>query len=64
MDLNYNLTFKTNYRVGYHAGFDELFLFTIQGDGLIAVFRRGRLDSMFFEEFMTLEAPWFELGDL
>ena len=59
----YRIRFESNYRVAYHCSLDEIFLFTVDGEGLISVFRRGRLDSMFFEEFMS-DAPWIELGDL
>jgi hypothetical protein len=61
--VEYEITFKTQYRAGYQPIFDEIFLYTVTGDGLISVFRRGRLDSMFFEEFMA-DIPWIDLGCL
>jgi hypothetical protein len=61
--MKYRITFQGPYLVGYQLQFDEIFLYTVTGDGLISVFRRGRLDSMFFEEFMA-DIPWIDLGCL
>lgn len=60
---DYTISFRSSYRVGYHLEKDEIFLFTFDGDGLFTVFVKGKLDAMFFEEFMS-NTPWFELGEL
>ncbi len=41
--------------VGWHIEKEELFLFTINDDGLVGVYRRGGLDSLGFVEFMNFD---------
>ena len=62
-DTAYSLILSTPYRVGYHLELDEIFLYTVTSDGLFSVFVKGKLDVVFFEEFMS-DKLWIELGDL
>ena len=62
-DYSFRIEEKPKYIIGYHQLLDELFLFNIDSDGIVSVFRQGKLDSMFFEEF-TSSAPWISLGEL
>ncbi len=55
---NYALSFAhpRKWNVGYHPEKDEMFLWFIDSDQLIWVFRNGGLDSIGFYEHMNFDA--------
>jgi hypothetical protein len=56
-NYNINMTINSPWRVSYQYELDEIFLFRIDSDDLVSVFRNGRLDAMFFAEFLA-DAPF------
>lgn len=60
--IDYKVTVSTWY-IGYHIEHDEMFLYKIDSEQLVHVFRRGGLDSIGFYEFMNFSEA-IELGEL
>lgn len=62
MDIEYRL-FVSKWLVGYHIEHDELFLYKVDQDNLVWIFRKGGLDVIGFYEFMDFSKA-IELGEL
>jgi hypothetical protein len=54
---------RFKWHVGYHPEHDEMFLYKIDADQVISIFRKGGLDSMGFYEFMDFSQAEL-LGEL
>jgi hypothetical protein len=64
-ESTYQVSFSVNPKwfVGYSPEHDEMFLYTIDAEGIVSVFRKGGLDSMGFYEFMNFNEAEL-LGEL
>lgn len=64
LPLVYSIGFNMyRWNVGYHLEMDEIFIYRIDSDGLVWVFRRNGLDAIGFEEFMDFSKAEM-LGEL
>lgn len=61
--VRYSIGYATKWFVGYHPEHDEIFLYSIDSDQMVSVFRKGGLDSMGFYEYMDFSAAEL-LGEL
>lgn len=54
---------RSSWMVGYSPEHDEMFLYFVDQDDLIWIFRQGGLDAMGFAEFMNMDKAVI-LGEL
>lgn len=60
---DYTIHITPDWFVGYHRELDELFLYKIDHEQIVSVFRNGGIDSVGFYEFMDFSTAEL-LGEL